>query len=124
MRKLGSGEIGGLISFSGFALSLFTEYVLGIVPCLTCEVLRYSYLCLGVVFLLGRRKLSLLISVWTLAVSLWGLLGLVGIVKNPCISVCYFETERISRVLFPLSTLGAMLLTIITIRWQKASSTH
>ncbi len=109
--------LGAAISASGFALSLFVEHVLGVMPCLTCLILRYSYVLVALAFLFNARKISLLLSVWILAVSMWGVLGIVGLVENPCISVCYLESERMSAYLFPLSAVGGVILTILSWRW-------
>ncbi len=114
--------LGASVAASGLALSLFVEHVLNVMPCLTCLVLRYSYAVLALTFLIRARKLSLALSIWVLAVSLWGILGLLGVVQNPCLSACYLESERMSLLLFPLSALGGAFLTWLSWRWLNRRS--
>ncbi|PNV77664.1 MAG: hypothetical protein C0200_04990, partial [Thermoproteota archaeon] len=77
-----------VISASGVILSFYVQYFLSVPLCLECMILRYSYLLLALIYpvsLMRRKVLPIitLISAEITAVSLWGVLGYLGILPNP-----------------------------------------
>jgi disulfide bond formation protein DsbB len=117
------------ISASGVFLSFYVQYFLGIPPCLECIILRYSYLLLALIYPLSLIKRSILpiiaaVSVIIIAVSIWGVLGYLGILPNPCIESCPIGlSAEIGRNLSALALFGGILSLIASnLLWKKSNS--
>jgi disulfide bond formation protein DsbB len=123
--------LGILIALSGEIISFYTEYVLSVKPCLSCYILRYSYLTLIPVQIISifRRKIGILaaaIAIFIIIISSYGLLGYMNYVPNPCIEVCPFEEDiEIGFRLFSLSLIGGVLelaLMLLAIRRMREAT--
>ena len=107
--------LGVLVAVLGEIISFYTEYVLLVKPCFSCYILRYSYLSLIGLQLASVRvkKLTLvpaLLAAFIIIISLYGVMGYMNYVLNPCIEVCpYGEDIEIGFRLFSLSTVGGVL---------------
>jgi len=113
----------------GIILSFYVQYFLNIPPCLECYVLRYSYLLLALIyplFLMKRAVLRIivLISAAIVAISLWGILGYMGILPNPCIESCPIGlSAEIGRSLSVLAFIGGVFSLISSyLLWKKVNS--
>ena len=110
-----------IIAFVGIALSLYTEYIRGISPCLSCYVLRFSYVAILLLSLacfkhVRASYLILAISLLIIGVSTWGILGFLGYQSNPCIESCALPTESsVSHTLFTLALIGGIAELVITL---------
>ncbi|MGC8932022.1 MAG: hypothetical protein ACP5KE_09670 [Candidatus Methanodesulfokora sp.] len=118
-----------VISASGVILSFYVQYFLSVPPCLECMILRYSYLLLALIYpvsLMRRKVLPIitLISAEITAVSLWGVLGYLGILPNPCIESCPIGlSAEIGEILSFLALLGGILsLASSYLLWKKVNS--
>ncbi|MCC6028635.1 MAG: disulfide bond formation protein B [Candidatus Korarchaeum sp.] len=106
--------LGILIALSGEIISFYTEYVLLVKPCLSCYILRYGYLTLILVQTISifKRKIGIIatiIAILIVIISLYGLLGYMNYVANPCIETCPFGEDReVSFRLFSLSLIGGI----------------
>jgi len=123
--------LGILIALSGEIISFYTEYVLLVKPCLSCYILRYSYLTLILVQIISifRRKIGILataIAIFIIIISSYGLLGYMNYVLNPCIEACSFEEDiEVGFRLFSLSLIGGVLelaLVLLAIRRMREAT--
>jgi disulfide bond formation protein DsbB len=123
--------LGILIALSGEIISFYTEYVLLVKPCLSCYILRYSYLTLILVQIISifRRKIGILatvIAIFIIIISSYGLLGYMNYVSNPCIEACPFEEDiEVGFRLFSLSLIGGVLelaLVLLAIRRMREAT--
>jgi disulfide bond formation protein DsbB len=123
--------LGILIALSGEIISFYTEYVLLVKPCLSCYILRYSYLTLILVQIISifRRKIGILataIAIFIIIISSYGLLGYMNYVPNPCIEACPFEEDiEVGFRLFSLSLIGGVLelaLVLLAIRRMREAT--
>ena len=107
--------LGILMALSGEMISFYTEYVLLVKPCLSCYILRYSYLTLIPVQAISifKRKIGIIataIAVFIIIISSYGLLGYMNYVANPCIEACPFgEDIEVGFRLFSLSLIGGIV---------------
>jgi disulfide bond formation protein DsbB len=123
--------LGILIALSGEIISFYTEYVLLVKPCLSCYILRYSYLTLILVQIISifRGKIGILataIAIFIIIISSYGLLGYMNYVLNPCIEACPFEEDiEVGFRLFSLSLIGGVLelaLVLLAIRRMREAT--
>ncbi len=104
-----------LVSLLGVLISFYTQYVIKASPCLSCYILRYSYLAillLSIASFKANRLISLVmgLSLLIIAISSWGILGYAGYVPNPCIEACPLgEDTAIGYALFILAFIGGLI---------------
>ncbi len=109
------------IALVGIVLSLYTEFIRGISPCLSCYILRFSYIAIFLLSLAyfkyrGASYLILAISLLIIGVSAWGILGFLGYQSNPCIESCALPIELgVSYTLFTLALIGGITELVLTI---------
>ncbi len=110
-----------LIALVGILLSLYTEFIQGIRPCLSCYALRFSYIA---IFLLSLAHfkfkrasyLILAVSLLVIVISIWGILGFLGHQSNPCIEACTLSIElSVSYRLFSLALLGGFMELVLAL---------
>ncbi len=112
---------GILLTTVGIIISFYTEYGQGITPCFSCYLLRYSYIALLVLFATSLKlrnllPLNMLISALIIAISLWGFIGYLGYVGNPCIEACPLgESLEVGFRLFTLSLIGGVIVLLLSI---------
>ena len=110
-----------IIALVGIALSLYTEFIRGITPCLSCYILRFSYIAIFLLSLAyfkyrGISYLILAISLLIIGVSAWGMLSFLGYQSNPCIESCALPTELgVSYTLFTLALIGGITELVLTL---------
>ncbi|MEM2542856.1 MAG: disulfide bond formation protein B [Candidatus Korarchaeum sp.] len=118
--------LGISVALLGEVISFYTEYVLLVKPCFSCYVLRYSYLSLiGLQLISIKVKrvtiLSLLLTIPIVAVSLYGVMGSLNYVSNPCIEACpYGDYLEISFRLFSLSLAGGILEFLLMLQASRS----
>ncbi len=110
-----------LVALVGVSLSLYTEFIQGINPCLSCYILRFSYILVLLLSLTyfkykGAAYPILAVSLLIIAVSSWGLLGFLGYQSNPCIEACTLPTElSVSYRLFSLALIGGVVELVLAL---------
>lgn len=114
-----------LVALTGVLLSLYTELVKGIKPCLSCYILRYSYLSILLFspFSLRYETISRFltaVSIFIVAVSSWGLIGSLGYVPSPCIGTCNLPAAlSVETGLFSLALIGGLIELISSLSLMK-----
>ncbi len=117
-----------LLALLGVFISFYTQYIIKVNPCLSCYVLRYSYLTILIVSLISLKfsKLSLIVaglSILIMCISLWGILGYIGYVPNPCIEACPLKEDlTIGYTLFTLAFIGGVVELILSYLAIRLSS--
>lgn len=115
-----------LIAFIGVLLSLFTEFIQGVEPCLSCYILRYSYLSILLLspFSLRYKAVSrflIALSIFIVVISGWGLMGSLGYLNSPCIDACSLQaTSDLELRLFSLAMIGGLMELILSLAQARS----
>lgn len=109
----------------GEIISFYTEYVLLVKPCLSCYILRHSYLSLiGLQLISVKVKritiIPLLLTIPIIIISVYGLMGSVNYVPSLCIEACPYKGDlEISFRLFSLSLVGGVLELLLMLQASR-----
>ncbi len=109
-----------LLSLLGIMISFYTQYVIKLNPCLSCYILRYSYLTILVLSMISLKFnrfifVVMALSILIVCISSWGILGYAGYISNPCIESCPLGGDvAIEYMLFILAFIGGIVELILS----------